>query len=213
MQGPDSAPGPSGFRNLEPRTRDERNTARNKDALEKARIEARSTNPYNRKHQPLIGNPVVPHKGSPMYCDEADRFQRDVAGELHRQKQEALQRKEDVYSAKRVQQYNMQKDKYDRELAATSRSEATHSTMRATGEGGSRKGKSGENYNIITLNYNNTPAGQELLYKDEQLKYKGQMRAIELYGRSHSVPHNIITGEPLQLPVPQPARPVAPWER
>ena len=94
MDGPDGAPSASGFRNLEPRTRDERNAARNKDSLEKARIEARSRNPYNQQHLPLVGNPVVPQKGSPMYCDEADRFQRDVAGEMHRQKQEALQRKQ-----------------------------------------------------------------------------------------------------------------------
>lgn len=73
-------------------TREQRAASRDKDLLEKSRLQAR-----NRPGQPphtQPGNPVVPVRNSPMYCDEYDRFNRDVAGELHAKKQQELQKKE-----------------------------------------------------------------------------------------------------------------------
>lgn len=49
--------------------------------------------------------------------------------------------------------------------------------------------------------------------QDESVKYKAQVRALTMYGKSTSVTHDIITGAPLKMPLPPPTKPVAPWER
>jgi hypothetical protein len=56
--------------------------------------------PQNRRHGVLsgaentVGNPIIPPKDAPAYCDNYNRFNRDVAGELHEKKQQSLQKKE-----------------------------------------------------------------------------------------------------------------------
>lgn len=72
---------------------------------------------------------------------------------------------QDVYSTRRAVAYNKQQDKWERELAATDRTEQRYQAQRETGAGGTRRNKSSENYDIITLDYNRTQAGQVLQYK------------------------------------------------
>lgn len=45
--------------------------------------------------------------------------------------------------------------------------------------------------------------------QDESVRYKAQLRAVNLYTKNNSVTHNIITGEPARMPV----APVAPWDK
>ena len=40
------------------------------------------------------GNPVMPEPASPMFSDEADRFKRDVAGEMRQHKDETFRRQQ-----------------------------------------------------------------------------------------------------------------------
>ncbi len=84
--------GPS-FRNLEPLTREERAQARDKDYLEKTRLQARRRGPLQPPEN-FVGNPVVPPRNAPAFCDEHDRFNRDIALEFHHRKQQSLNRKE-----------------------------------------------------------------------------------------------------------------------
>lgn len=73
----------SSFHNTEPRTREERLAAQNRDLLEKSMLRGRRGN-YHEYQEP--GNPLVPEASSPMYSAESNRFQRDVAGEIRQQK-------------------------------------------------------------------------------------------------------------------------------
>ncbi len=79
------------FHNSAPRTREERQAALNKDALEKNRLKARA-GPHHKPEE--CGNPLVPEPCSPLYADESSRFARDVAGEMRQQKLAELAKKE-----------------------------------------------------------------------------------------------------------------------
>lgn len=93
-------PGAGSFKNLEPLSREERLAARNKDALEKNRIAARQGGQNGGGVRlPPVQNPISPVKNSALYIEEYDRFNRDVAGELHRKKLEAIQKREVSWEA------------------------------------------------------------------------------------------------------------------
>jgi hypothetical protein len=46
--------------------------------------------------------------------------------------------------------------------------------------------------------------------QDEVVRYRVQMRSQNLFNKSHSVSHNIITGEARHNPVPMPPAPAPP---
>lgn len=75
----------SSFHNTQPRTREERLTAQNKELLEKGRLKSR---PGHGPHAAETGSPLVPDPSSPQYCPNS--FQRDVAGFIKEQKQKTM---------------------------------------------------------------------------------------------------------------------------
>jgi hypothetical protein len=78
------------FHNVQPRTREERQAAKDKTSLEKARIAQRST-----RGEAPPDNILQPVSASPMAIDEYSRFaQRDAAAAEHARRQEVLHRKE-----------------------------------------------------------------------------------------------------------------------
>lgn len=79
------------FHNAEPRTREERLAAINKDSVEKGMLKARRGN-YHKYQEP--GNPLVPEPTSPLYAPEASRFNTDAAAEIREQKLQAHQRQQ-----------------------------------------------------------------------------------------------------------------------
>mmetsp|Transcript_22992 Transcript_22992/g.58809 ORF Transcript_22992/g.58809 Transcript_22992/m.58809 type:complete len:210 (-) Transcript_22992:463-1092(-) len=209
MDGPStSGPAAPAFRNIEPKGRQERLAANDKTSLEKARIAARST-----RGPPPPANVLAHDKNTPAYVDEHKRFADPPAVALeYQRRQENLQRKEAVYEHKRAENYWKEKSRWDKNEAVHSKVEDRLAAKRDAGEGGVKRNASSENYNILTLEYAKTPAGQQLAFKDESVRYKAQLRAINLYQKGHCVSHNIITGEP-RASLPQPSRPVAPWEK
>lgn len=81
----------SEFHNMEPRTREDRLAARAREKLEQSMLRARR-GCFHKYEDP--GNPVVPEPTSPMYSTETERFKRDVAGEMHQHKVDALMRQQ-----------------------------------------------------------------------------------------------------------------------
>lgn len=81
------------FKNIEPQTRDQRAETKNKDILEKKRILARHGQGGTYVDEPHK-NPMIAAAGSPMYIDEYDRFNRDVAAMEQKKKQDNIRRKE-----------------------------------------------------------------------------------------------------------------------
>eukprot|EP00879_Flechtneria_rotunda_P021733 GHRR01022917.1.p1 GENE.GHRR01022917.1~~GHRR01022917.1.p1 ORF type:complete len:121 (+),score=55.36 GHRR01022917.1:542-904(+) len=70
-----------------------------------------------------------------------------------------------------------------------------------------KQNKGSEHFDIISLEYNPTPEGKKLQYKDGVTRYRAVLRQQNLFSKSHSVPHNIITGEVRQNPVGLPPAP------
>eukprot|EP00798_Chlamydomonas_sp_ICE-L_P003985 gene3985-14063_t len=81
--------------------------------------------------------------------------------------------------------------------------------MRSQGTG-MKVNHSGEDYNIISLGYNQDPRGQQLQYQDQSSMYRNQLRGQNLYSRDHSVSHNVVTGQQRTPPVGTPQRPMPP---
>ncbi|PNW71831.1 hypothetical protein CHLRE_16g690100v5 [Chlamydomonas reinhardtii] len=160
----EGAAGPSGFRNVEPLSRQERAAARDKDLLEKSRLQARNRGGPLKQPENVVGNPVMPARNAPAFCDEYDRFNRDVAGEMNAKKQQNLQKKEEVYAVKRAEQYHRERSNWETQAQAAAREAARLEASRTTGTGAKRN-QGSESYNIISLNYNNSSGGQQLAAK------------------------------------------------
>lgn len=79
----------STFHNTQPRTREERLTAQNKELLEKGRLKAR---PGHGPHAAETGSPLVPDPSSPQFCPNS--YQRDVAGFIKEQKQQTMNKQQ-----------------------------------------------------------------------------------------------------------------------
>jgi hypothetical protein len=79
------------FNNTEPRTREERVVYKSREKLEKSMLKARRG--CFLKYEEA-GNPVLPEAATPAYSDEANRFKRDVAADIHQQKMEAWHRQQ-----------------------------------------------------------------------------------------------------------------------
>mmetsp|Transcript_24377 Transcript_24377/g.53264 ORF Transcript_24377/g.53264 Transcript_24377/m.53264 type:complete len:199 (+) Transcript_24377:253-849(+) len=192
------------FKNVDPQTREQRLASKDKDRLEKTRLQQRGQQPPK--------NVLVPEKQSPMYIDDYQRFQGDAAQQEFQRRQAAIQRKEDIYERKRAENYYREKSRWDNMQTNVQRAEQRLQHKREEGTGALRN-KSSEHYNIITLNYENSREGQTLKHQDETTMYKSQVRAANLYAKGNSVTHNIITGAPVSNPLGNIHRPVAPWEK
>ncbi|KAG2489815.1 hypothetical protein HYH03_011764 [Edaphochlamys debaryana] len=141
----------------------------------------------------------MPARNSPAFCDEYDRFNRDVAGELYSRKQENLRKKEELYAVKRAENYYREKSIWDKMDGEESREASRFDSQRQAGMG-QRRNQGSESYNIISLDYYNNPKGERLAQRDAAVKEARQVRANNLHSKAHSVTHNIITGEPIKFP-------------
>ncbi|KAF8059971.1 RE1 [Scenedesmus sp. PABB004] len=237
--------------------REARHAAQNKDVRERGFLRNRRGG-YARPDE-CSGNPLQPEPGSPLYAAEANRFYRDVAGELKAQKQQKERRQQELYDRKRQEGLERESARW-KEIDAERAAEAER--MAHVREAGTRgkQNKSSEHFNIITLNYHPTKEGQRLQQKarrcggcgaagrgrgarssdrprarrparrsdaawraprprpaargaavqDEMTRYRAELRSQNLFNKSHSVPHNIITGEARSNPVRLPAAPAPP---
>lgn len=184
------------FKNVEPRTRKEREAANDKEALEKLRLQQRKGGHFKYEGSP---NPVKPVDNSPMYADEADRFSRDVAASEHSKRVQAFQKREEFLQKKRADSWEKERNRWNNYEQQQKGEQQKFQQLRDTGVGG-KTNQSSEHFNIINLNYAPTPEGQALKQKDEFARYRAAQRADNLNAKSHSVGHNIITGQPLAAP-------------
>lgn len=194
------------FKNVEPRTRQERAAANDKEALEKLRLQQRKG---GHLRYDGTGNPIKPAESSPMYADEADRFSRDVAAAEHSKRVQAFQKKEEHLQKVRQDNWEKERNRWNNYETKQKNEEQRFQHLRETGVGG-KTNKSSEHFNIINLNYAPTPEGQALKQKDDFARQRAQMRTETLYSKAHSVGHNIITGQELGPP-PTTISSTRPW--
>lgn len=60
-----------------------------------------------------------------------------------------------------------------------------------------RSNRSGHHFDIVTLAYQSSQGGRQLKDMDAAVKNKSALRTQDIFNKSHSVQHDIITGHPL----------------
>eukprot|EP00983_Pelagomonas_calceolata_P068251 1149834-Pelagomonas_calceolata.AAC.1 len=77
-----------------------------------------------------------------------------------------------MYDRKRYEHYLRESRAWESNQAACDKADTIAAAKREAGEGGARRNRGGTDYNILTLDYANTPAG-------EALKHKGIVAAVK----------------------------------
>ncbi len=90
------------FNQIQPQTREEREAGKDKDALEKHRLQLRKGGFYAADSVP---NPLAMDQSCPAYATEADRFNRDFAREEYEKRVDAKIAYEERMAQKRTQDY------------------------------------------------------------------------------------------------------------
>lgn len=70
-----------------------------------------------------------------------------------------------LYQRRKEEGYWRENQKWQKEEHVYSKVETKYEQLRSSGQGGAKRGQSSEQYNIITLDYANTPGGQALKAK------------------------------------------------
>mmetsp|Transcript_42478 Transcript_42478/g.51534 ORF Transcript_42478/g.51534 Transcript_42478/m.51534 type:complete len:288 (-) Transcript_42478:342-1205(-) len=199
-----------GFRVMAPRTREDRQTATDPDAMQKERLKNRKGGHYK---YTSLSNPILGDQDSLSYIDEIDRFCKDAAEHEYEQRQVMIQQQQEQYDKDR-------KIKYDREESRWSNIEEKfqyeqYRVADLPNQPMAQRNQSSMSYNPILLKYHDNHAGETLKYEDDKVKYRSIQRMKNLHQKRHSQPFNPITGEPYpEDPLPEmpelPVKPVTP---
>ncbi len=179
------------FRNVAPRSRQDRRNMMDKETLEKSRLAARRGGFH---HYEDLGMVTVPTPDAVGHIDETERFQKDFAHHerdrrqmVYRQQEQLISRKQEALSRKEEDRWNGIEEEYLTE-------EARFERFRREGKKAARNAQSVP-YNPITLGYHNSLAGEELRNRDEHIRYRAATRAQNLLSRMSFTPYDPITGE------------------
>lgn len=197
-----------GFRNIKPRTREERAALKDKAALEKARLMQRPGNKLYRENAPLTPlGLIVPEPTAAGYLSDADRFHTDVSGEEFLRRRAATEARQQFYSKKRIERVEREERRWADLKLKNQREEEYWAAQR---ELGSKKNASSVPYDAITLCYSKDLGGEELRFQDDEVKYRAAVRSKNLQECGDTrTGYNIINGienEPILPPTkPQPS--------
>eukprot|EP00192_Tetraselmis_astigmatica_P019303 CAMPEP_0117652620 /NCGR_PEP_ID=MMETSP0804-20121206/2727_1 /TAXON_ID=1074897 /ORGANISM="Tetraselmis astigmatica, Strain CCMP880" /LENGTH=207 /DNA_ID=CAMNT_0005458685 /DNA_START=114 /DNA_END=737 /DNA_ORIENTATION=- len=198
------------FHNRDPKTREEREAGKNKDAMQQ-----RVGGFYVAD---CLANPVVPDERSAAYATEAERFDRDFARDEYERRVSAKINEEERLAKKRTEQYLKEQSRWD-EIDGSFDAEMTRQYGCQT-RPVHQNNSSLEPVNTITQRYAPTPAGQALREQDERIKWRAEVRRQNLWAKQQSQEHNIINGTPLKPVVSVPEEPTrkaytltAPWDK
>lgn len=193
------------FYNVAPRTRKVRRAQLDKETLEKQRLKDR-TGGYHTydEFQRVVGY----ESGTPGFQTEAQRFDRDSAGEEQRLRKSRLQRQNLILEKRREE--NRQREERRIRLEEEKRT-AEKERWRALQNDpmAGKKNVGSTPYDQITLRYNDGKDGQRLKYQDSLVKWRAAHRARRLQEKAMGGNANPITGQPQRL-IEVPKRPVPP---
>ncbi len=159
-----------------PRTRYERNSLKDKVALERNRLnersglQARIHRQNAPEHTSLLTSCTHDAAG---YLSNADRFHTDVAGDEYQQRQEQYKKK---LAANEFRRNVSSQREEDRWMTAEMKAKAEEEYWTKVREEGlkSKKNESNVAYDILTLQYNQDPDGEAQKYHDDMGKSVNQ---------------------------------------
>uniref|UniRef100_A0A0G4GG17 Uncharacterized protein n=1 Tax=Chromera velia CCMP2878 TaxID=1169474 RepID=A0A0G4GG17_9ALVE len=188
-------------RSLRCSSREERRLYKNREVLEKSRLQQRTGNYFRHEH---VENIIEPLESNPRYfLPESNRFvpTEEVAAYERQDMEEEQQRKKDFWESRRQTRLWRQHER--EEVQKASERKAADPPR---GPCAGMKNKSGAAYDIFTLKYEHSDEGRMIKFRDEMSKYRGQLRATTLAERS-SCGFNPVTGEQaFHLAVPPPPK-------
>eukprot|EP01035_Chromulina_nebulosa_P019944 gene19944-25910_t len=181
------------------RTREQRLALKDKVTLERMRLNQR-VGPQARMqqaNQPDQSSGLISCvENSAGYLSNADRFHSDTAGEERAKRQNEIERRKKVDEFKRQQTFKREEDRYQQAIAVKVKEEERWNKLREDG-GKAKRNQSGAAYDVVSLQYHQTPDGEKQKYHDDMIRYRAQLRAKALVENGDSrASYNIISGGP-----------------
>ena len=189
------------FHNIKPRTRKEREGMRDREATEKMRLKDR-TGGYH--HYEEFQGIHHPEPASTLFIAESERFDKDFAAIEKRRREDEYQRRQQNLNVKREEVINRDVGRW-KMMEMEEQKEQERIDMRQAGWKAGQKNKASAAYNPITLDYDTTEQGKQLMEQDDNIRYRAGLRMFNLDNKMNSQ-FNVITGEP-RRPTNLPNRP------
>lgn len=167
------------FKQIRPRTRDERMAALDKEALEKGRLEQRREGFQRYVNN---GSIVGMDPNATGYCPEAERFDTDSAYQEKTERDAAVRRKVERWDSKRTALIESEEARWAAMEQAEIDEAAKWKDIRDSGAK-AKRGILSVPYDPITLKYYDTAEGQQLRNEDERIRYRAAVRARNLEDR------------------------------
>lgn len=158
-------------------------------------------------------DPVKPDGHSLSYANDKERFSRGMAEAEQREHVGRMLDRQSKYERRRNETFAREATRHDRRNAEAGRQQAA--AQRLSERPVAKNNSSSVSYNPITLRYNDSNEGAELKFQDDSVRYRGAMRARNLYEKKSGQAFNIITGEDRNAEriVPVPNKPLRPTGR
>ncbi|QDZ24368.1 hypothetical protein HOP50_13g69060 [Chloropicon primus] len=180
------------FINHVPKTREEREALRDKDKLEKVRLEDRK-GCYYKYDGNSEDNILLPPQNSLAYQDDTERFYRDFAAEEYGRRLEKKFKDDERYAKKRAELSEREVERWNKMEREYVENEAKAEALQDSSA--AKRNASSVNYNVITLKYANTHGGQLLKYEDDTIRYRATLRGRALEQKMSSVEYDLLTGD------------------
>jgi hypothetical protein len=178
------------FRNIKPRTREERQGMKDRESLEKVRLRDRSGGYHHYSPFPGISNNEI---SSSYFISEADRFSQDFAAEEKRRREIEMQRKQGAINRHREQILQRDLQRWQVIDSQFKRDEAKLAFKQARLHQGTKPNATSA-FNPITLEYDNTSQGDALKKAEDQMIERMSLRMQNIDTRMNSG-YNILTGD------------------
>lgn len=180
------------FKNVNPRTREDRKNLLDKETLEKSRLRKRREG-FSRYADP--GNVASADRKTPSYCPESERFNTDAAFSEKMNRDSRNKRRQQGYEVRRVAVAQREEARWDAidDLAAKESDRLVRLRQNSTK---AKRNRPSEPYDPITLKYSETKDGQRLKYSDDCVRYRASLRSENLAAHQRSQYFDPITGVP-----------------
>lgn len=189
------------YHNIKPRSRKEREGMRDREATEKMRLKDRSGGFHQYEEFSGLHHP---EPTSTLYIAESERFDKDFAAIDKKKREEEYQRRQQNLNVKREEVINRDIGRW-KMMELEEQKEQERIELRQASWKAGQKNKASAAYNPITLDYDSTEQGKQLMEQDDNIRYRAGMRMFNLDAKMNSQ-FNVITGEP-RRPTNLPNRP------
>ena len=197
-----------GFNNIRPKSRAERKGMRDKVALERSRLMARSgwAARMHQKNAPETTAGLTSCRpGDEGYLSNSDRFHSDTVGEQAHERQVAHEKKMAANQFRRENTRKRDEERWEKtemlQHVAEERIQKIREDPNMIPYRGPKKNSSNVAYDITNLQYKQDTNGEAQQYYDNMVRFraKARTRALVVLGGSRA-PYDILTGQERILP-------------